>query len=86
MPEKYPPPHFWSCHVEDANAPDDAPTVAPEPEDCWHCGTTTTMNACPCTQCRDTAGIVGGVYHCPTCGRWWGYFTVTRIDLGDPVA
>jgi len=81
MPDKYPPPHFWGCHVEDASAPAGPPPAAPAPEDCWHCGTTTTMNECPCTDCRDTADVVGGTYHCATCGRWWGYITVHTIEL-----
>jgi hypothetical protein len=76
------PAHWWLCHPEDAQAPAGPPTAAPEPEKCWHCDTTTTMGACTdCETCTDARELTGAVYHCQTCGRWWGYVQITPIPL-----
>lgn len=76
-----PEPHGWLCHPEDNQAPPGGPNGAPGPENCWHCDTLTETGH-DCETCRDAGEITGLVYHCPTCGRWWGYVSVTQIPLG----
>lgn len=71
--------HFWGCHLADQTMPDDAPRNAPLPENCWHCGTTTCKDDCPCTNCQDAQFVAHAVYHCPTCGRMWSYVQLGTI-------
>jgi hypothetical protein len=77
--------HFRGCHPEHDTA-GEAPEgyQQQETEPCWHCATPTTRR-CNCEWCLDfTDGVPNVLYHCKTCGRYWGqmHLRITELTFG----